>query len=271
MGGPMAVARATVPALLVLICLLAGCGGGDNTPSAANQDLDSPEVARMPAAPAGAAAGELSAPSSIASVAFLREAFNSAQSLWRQKFDAVDLDYEPARLTFFETAVDTACGHQTAQTGPFYCPAGHGVYLNTHWFDTLARTFGLRSPFAPGYVVAHEVAHHVQQLLGLHARVAAADAADRAGANNRSVRVELQADCYAGIWLHYVARAGQLSQADVDDILRAAAIVGDDFQRNKAGAELAPETWTHGSSAQRVHWLSVGKDTGRPGDCDTFG
>jgi uncharacterized protein len=167
--------------------------------------------------------------------------------------------------------VDTACGHQTAQTGPFYCPAGHGVYLNTHFFDTLARTFGLRSPFAPGYVVAHEVAHHVQQLLGLHARVAAADAADPAGANNRSVRVELQADCYAGIWLHYVARAGQLSQADVDDILRAAAIVGDDFQRNKAGAELAPETWTHGSSAQRVHWLSVGKDTGRPGDCDTFG
>jgi uncharacterized protein len=236
----------------------------------ASGDLDSPDVAHMPAAPAGAAAGELSAPTSIASVGFLRAVFNSAQSLWQQKFDAAGLHYQPARLTFFQTAVDTACGHQTAQTGPFYCPAGHGVYLNTHFFDALARTFGLRSPFAPGYVVAHEVAHHVQQLLGLHARVAAADAGDPGGANNRSIRVELQADCYAGIWLHYVARAGQLSQADVDDILRAAASVGDDFQRNRAGVDLAPETWTHGSSAQRVHWVTVGKETGRPADCDTF-
>jgi predicted metalloprotease len=145
-----------------------------------------------------------------------------------------------------------------------------GVYLNTAFFAALARRFDLRSPFAPGYVTAHEVAHHVQHLLGLHARVAAANAQDPDGANDRSVRVELQADCYAGIWLHSVARAGQLSEADVADILRAAEVVGDDFQRNKAGVELAPETWTHGSSAQRIHWLSVGKDTGLPADCDTF-
>ena len=130
--------------------------------------------------------------------------------------------------------------------------------------------FGLASPFAPGYVTAHEVGHHVQQLLGLHARVAQANAEDPGGTNPRSVRVELQADCYAGIWLHYVARAGQLSDADVADILRAAAVVGDDFQRNRAGAELAPETWTHGSSAQRVHWVSTGKRSGLPADCNTF-
>jgi predicted metalloprotease len=269
------VARGTL--LLAAICavVIAGCGGGDETSTAAKQDhgkqrLESPVVARMPAAPAGAAVGELSTPPSLASVGFLRAAFDSAQSLWQQKFDAVGLDYEPARLTFFRTAVDTACGHQTARTGPFYCPAGNGVYLNTHFFDALGRTFGLRSPFAPGYVTAHEVGHHVQRLLGTLGRVGAADAADPGGANNRSVRVELQADCYAGIWLHFVARAGQLSEADIADILRAAAVVGDDFQRNKAGVELAPETWTHGSSAQRVHWVSVGKDTGRPDACDTF-
>jgi uncharacterized protein len=266
-----------LPGLLLaaLLCAgLAGCGGGDDnarpsgSPSSAG--LDSPDVRRMTAAPAGDAAGSVAAPSAGISTAFLRGAFESAQGLWRQKFDTVGLDYQPARLIFFDTAVSTACGQQTAQTGPFYCPADRGVYLNTNFFDALGRRFGLDSPFVPGYVTAHEVAHHVQLLLGLHHRVARANAQDPGGANPRSVRVELQADCYAGIWLHFVSRAGQLTQADITDILRAAAVVGDDFQRNKAGVELAPETWTHGSSEQRVHWLSVGKNSGLPADCDTF-
>ena len=242
----------------------------DASGSKADDDLDSPDVRRMKAAPAGAQAGALAPPTSGIDTAFLRAAFDSAQSLWQQKFAAAGLEYAPAHLIFFHTAIETPCGRQTAHTGPFYCPAGHGVYLNTDFFDALARTFGLNSPFAPGYVTAHEVGHHIQQLLGLHQRVALANADDPAGTNNRSVRVELQADCYAGIWLHFVARAGQLSTADVTDILRAAEVVGDDFQRNKAGAELAPETWTHGSSAQRIHWVSVGKSTGLPSDCDTF-
>jgi len=277
---------------LLLVALvfaaLVGCGGegdGDGGSDAARpsadpantrdrrtdgEDLDSPAVARMKAAPAGAAAAQINPPTSGISRAFLRAAFDSAQSLWGQKFADAGLRYEPAKLVFFHEAIDTPCGRQTARTGPFYCPAAHGVYLNTDFFDALGRRFGLTSPFAPGYVTAHEVGHHVQQLVGLHGRVAAANAQDPAGGNARSVRVELQADCYAGIWLHYVARAGQLSAADVADILRAAAVVGDDFQRNKAGADLAPETWTHGSSAQRVHWVSVGKRTGLPGDCNTF-
>jgi predicted metalloprotease len=263
--------------LVALLCVgLTGCGGGGDDgarPSPAGTssgDLESPDVSRMTAAPAGAAAGSFTAPSAGISTAFLRGAFESAQALWRQKFGAAGLDYQPARLIFFNTAVSTPCGQQSAQTGPFYCPANRGIYLNTDFFDALGRRFGLSSPFAPGYVTAHEVAHHVQLLLGLHRRVAMANAQDPGGTNQRSVRVELQADCYAGIWLHFVARAGQLTQADVTDILRAAAVVGDDFQRNKAGVELAPETWTHGSSAQRVHWLSVGKNSGLPADCDTF-
>jgi predicted metalloprotease len=242
----------------------------DVSGSKGDGDLDSPEVRRMKAARAGAQAPELASPTAGVDTAFLRAAFESAQSLWQQKFTAAGAQYEPARLIFFHTAIDTPCGRQTPQTGPFYCPAAHGVYLNTDFFDALGRTFGISSSFAPGYVTAHEVAHHVQQLLGLHQRVAQANAQDPGGTNNRSVRVELQADCYAGIWLHALARAGQLSHADVTDILRAAEVVGDDFQRNKAGAELAPETWTHGSSAQRIHWVSVGKDTGLPADCDTF-
>jgi predicted metalloprotease len=263
---------------LVLVALLCGglaaCGGGDDdarpSPTASAAALESPDVSRMTAGPAGAAAGTVAAPASGISTAFLRNAFDSAQGLWRQKFATAGLDYQPARLIFFHTEVSTPCGHQTAQTGPFYCPADHGVYLNTNFFDALGRRFGLASPFVPGYVTAHEVAHHVQLLLGLHHRVAAANAQDPGGTNPRSIRVELQADCYAGIWLHFVSRAGHLTRADVTDILRAAAVVGDDFQRNQAGAELAPETWTHGSSEQRVHWVSVGKNSGLPADCDTF-
>jgi predicted metalloprotease len=267
--------------LVALLCAgLFGCGSGPSsdspsptptkTPGTSSGDLESPDVGRMTAAPAGGAAGSIAAPTGGITEEFLRQAFDSAQELWRQKFAAAGIRYQPARLIFFHDTVSTACGEQSAKTGPFYCPGDHGVYLNTRFFDALGRAFGLETPWGPGYVTAHEVAHHVQLLLGLHHRVALANAEDPSGENPRSVRVELQADCYAGIWLHYVARAGQLTDADVTDILRAAAVVGDDFQRNRAGVDLAPETWTHGSSEQRVHWLSVGKNSGRPADCDTF-
>jgi mono/diheme cytochrome c family protein len=146
--------------------------------SKADGDLDSADVGKLKAAPAGAEAGTLAPPSSGIDPAFLRAAFDSAQALWREKFAAAGLNYEPAHLILFHDAVDTPCGHQTAETGPFYCPPAHGVYLNTDFFDALGRTFGLTSPFAPGYVTAHEVAHHVQQLLGLHHRVALADQQD---------------------------------------------------------------------------------------------
>src|SRR5262249_35706385 len=153
---------------------------------------------------------------------------------------------------------------------PFYCPADETAYLNTGFFRAIAQRYGLRSGFASGYITAHEVAHHVQHRLGLLGRVRALDATDPGGRNARSVRVELQADCYAGMWLHTVARDGELSQGDLRDIVNAAAIVGSDYQQRRAGALLTPETWTHGSSAQRVHWLGVGLEQGDPAACDTF-
>jgi predicted metalloprotease len=206
-----------------------------------------------------------------AAEAFLRASFNSAQDLWRRQFAAVGATYRPGHLVFFHSAVHTACGTQSAEVGPFYCPADETVYLNTTFFDALARAFNLRSGFAAGYVTGHEVAHHVQHVLGLLTAKAHADAADPANANRRSILTELQADCYAGVWLHELHGAGTLTDADVSDILRAAAIVGDDFQRNQAGQPLAPETWTHGSSEQRVHWLRAGMSSGVPASCDTFG
>jgi hypothetical protein len=188
--------------------------------------------------------------------------------MWRGFFAAANVPFRQPHLVFFHDQVDTPCGVQDANVGPFYCPAGDGVYLNTDFFAALARRFGLHSGFAAGYIVAHEMGHHVQNVLGVLGRVHAADAQDPAGANRRSVAIELQADCYAGVWLHYVAES--MTADDIQQVLTAAAVVGDDFQRASVGAELAPETWTHGSSEQRVHWLSVGKSSGTPASCDTF-
>jgi predicted metalloprotease len=203
--------------------------------------------------------------------AFLTSVFDDVQAMWQREFEAAGLDYRPATLTIFRDEVDTKCGTQTASVGPFYCPADLGVYLDTRFFDALARTAGVRlGDFAQAYVVAHEVAHHVQLLLGIMQRVSAADQQDPAGENARSVRLELQADCLAGVWKHSSYQRGQLSRTDFEDALRAAAVVGNDFQQHQATGTIRPEDWTHGSSRQRQHWLTTGFEQGKPAACDTF-
>jgi predicted metalloprotease len=279
--------RSRSPWLCVVLLLAAGCGGGGDTPppaatptpsptaeaagAATEAKIESDEVAKMPEVPVGAA-GTLPPPAStkVHDPGLLHTAFASAEAMWDRELDAAGGRYQHAKLVFFHSTVRTPCGEQSRETGPFYCPPAHGVYLNTTFFDGLARQYGLSSGFAAGYITAHEVAHHVQELLGVHQRVAAASAGDPAGTNARSVQVELQADCYAGVWLHTVSARGELTEADVRDITTAATVVGDDFQRNQAGAELAPETWTHGSSAQRVQWVLTGLQQGLPSACDTF-
>jgi predicted metalloprotease len=203
--------------------------------------------------------------------AFLTSVFDDVQAMWQREFEAAGLDYRPATLTIFRDEVHTKCGTQTASVGPFYCPADLGVYLDTRFFDALARTAGVRlGDFAQAYVVAHEVAHHVQLLLGIMQRVSAADQQDPAGENARSVRLELQADCLAGVWKHSSYQRGQLSRTDFEDALRAAAVVGNDFQQHQATGTIRPEDWTHGSSRQRQHWLTTGFEQGKPAACDTF-
>jgi predicted metalloprotease len=201
----------------------------------------------------------------------LTAVFHDVQAMWAQDFAAAGVHYTPAMLTIFRYAVHTACGTQGASVGPFYCPADHGVYLDTRFFNALALHAGVTlGDFAQAYVIAHEVGHHVQLLLGITHRVAAADQSDPAAKNARSVRFELQADCFAGIWMHYSYRRGELTDADIADALRAAAVVGDDFQQYRATGTITPHDWTHGTSAQRQHWLTVGFEQGRPPACDTF-
>jgi predicted metalloprotease len=203
--------------------------------------------------------------------AFLTAVFDDVQAMWKREFEAAGVTYAPARLTIFRDAVDTACGTQSANVGPFYCPADHGVYLDTRFFDALSRQAGVTlGDFAQAYVIAHEVGHHVQVLLGITHRVAAADQQDPAGRNARSVRVELQADCFAGIWKHSSYQRGEISDEQVAEALTAAGVIGDDFQQHQATGTISPHDWTHGSSAQRQHWLNLGFEEGKPGACDTF-
>jgi uncharacterized protein len=274
--------------LAVVALAAAGCGSSDDTTGSTSSaastvattattrepapNIEGDEVSRLPRAPEATEPGRLAGPTDASEErTFLTSVFNDAQALWQREFAAAGIEYAPARLTIFMDEVHSACGTQSASVGPFYCPADHGVYLDTRFFDALGQSVGVRlGAFARAYVVAHEMGHHVQVLLGITGRVRAADQQDPAGTNARSVRLELQADCFAGIWKHATYERGQLTANDFEDALRAAAVVGDDFQQRRATGTIAPHDWTHGSSAQRQHWLTTGFEQGEPGACDTF-
>jgi predicted metalloprotease len=197
------------------------------------------------------------------------------QDSWRTRLGD---HYEPTKIVLFRDRIQSACGFAQAATGPFYCPADHRVYLDLGFFDELARRFGAPGDFAQAYVVAHEIGHHVQSLVGIEARVRRLQQADPSGANADSVKLELQADCYAGVWGHDAAQAGraangkvELDPGDVDEALRAAAAIGDDRLQRLGTGHVMPETFTHGTSEQRVSWFRRGFTSGDPRQCETFG
>ncbi len=191
---------------------------------------------------------------------------------WGQEFAKEGYRYQEPTLVLFSNAVRSACGFNSAATGPFYCPGDGKVYIDLSFFNQLERRFGAPGDFAQAYVIAHEVGHHVQNLLGISEQVQRARARmSRGQANQLSVQMELQADCLAGVWAHHAHRDRQLLEpGDVEEGLRAASAIGDDsIQRNTTG-RVQPESWTHGSSEQRVAWLRRGLQSGDSDDCDTF-
>src|SRR5688572_19565532 len=203
---------------------------------------------------------------------FVSVVLRDAEVTWGRLFQESGESYEPPVLVLFTDATRSACGLGQSAMGPFYCPSDRKVYLDLSFFRDLDERFGAPGDFAQAYVVAHEIGHHVQTLTGVSARTQAAR--QRAGereANALSVQQELQADCYAGVWGHYAAQDGLLEPGDAEEGLRAAAAIGDDRLQRQSQGTVVPESFTHGSSQQRVEWLKRGLESGRLESCDTFG
>ena len=205
---------------------------------------------------------------------------NSTQNYWAAEFGRSGLTYNPAKTQFFTAQTETGCGGATSAVGPFYCPADQKVYIDLEFYGELESKFGSSAGnLAKSYVIAHEYGHHVQNLLGTSAKVE--KSGNRTGANSASVRLELQADCFAGVWVNHATTEPQastgrplitgISDQDIADALSAANAVGDDWIQKRFQGRVTPDSFTHGTSAQRKKWFTTGYQTGDPNQCDTFG
>lgn len=226
-------------------------GGGSQTPSAANNQGN---------VQTGTDDGR----------EFIAVVLKDTENVWNPIFQSAGIRYEEPKVVLFEDQVRSACGLTSSATGPFYCPGDKKVYLDLGFFSQL-REMGVVGDFAQAYVVAHEVGHHVQKIQGISDKVMRMQRqTSKVQANKLSVLLELQADCYAGIWARQQAKFKLLEDGDIEEAINAAGNIGDDRMQKRAGQYVNPDGFTHGSSAQRVEWLKKGMLSGRPGDCDTF-
>lgn len=253
-GGPMAIGGGLGGIVLVVLYLVLG---GD--PAQLQQ---------------GTAPAERTAPAAGQDEAFdfASVILASTEDVWARTFDAAGATYRPPEMIVFSGRTSSACGMGSSAMGPFYCPADQTIHLDLTFFDDLARLGG-PGDFAAAYVIGHEVGHHVQNLLGTSERVRARQSrASEAEANALSVALELQADCFAGVWANRSERERRwLEPGDVDEGLAAAAAIGDDRLQRRSGGEVVPETFTHGTAAERQRWLRVGLESGDPDACDSAG
>ena len=215
------------------------------------------------AAPKGAPADQMGQ--------FVSKVLGSTEAVWGKIFQQSNRQYRPPTLVLYDGQVRSACGMGQSAMGPFYCHGDEKLYLDLAFFRDLKTRFRAPGDFAQAYVIAHEVGHHVQKLTGtLQKLEAARGRVSQAESNRTSVRMELQADCYAGVWGHHAGAMNQLQSGDIAEALNAATAIGDDRLQKQTQGRVVPESFTHGSSEQRVRWFKRGMDSGRPKDCDTF-
>lgn len=259
-GGPVGVGGIGTVVIVLLISFLTG-----QNPLQLLQLVNDGSTSSAPAA------GTTDAVSRDPQSEFIRVVLADTEDTWTRIFAQSGDQYQPPTLVLFEDAVQSACGRASSAVGPFYCPGDRKVYLDLSFFRQLDQQFGAPGDFAQAYVVAHEVGHHLQTLLGVSDRVNSMQqgASERQG-NALSVRQELQADCFAGVWGHHAGSQVQLQEGDVEEGLRAAAAIGDDRLQRRGGGEVSPESFTHGTSEQRAQWLRQGLTSGQMESCDTF-
>jgi len=262
MGGG-GIGTIVVLVIVYLLFIKGGGGGGFDVPSPTNA---------FPQVPQSGTGGNSvpGSPDEEKEVQFVDYVQGDAQDFWTQQFQAAAKPYQRAKVVLFRDQVQSGCGLASSETGPFYCPLDQRVYLDLGFFDELNQRFKAPGDFAQAYVVAHELGHHVQQELGIEQKVRQESQANAGDANPLSVRLELQADCLAGVWARSTYDRGILESGDLEEGLTAAAAVGDDRIQQQTQGRIDPETFTHGTSAQRDHWLQTGFDSGRLEACDTF-
>ena len=204
--------------------------------------------------------------------AFVSTVLADTEDVWKQQFSAGGSAYREPKLVLFRGATATACGAGQAAMGPFYCPGDQKVYIDLGFYETMKTRLGAPGDFAQAYVIAHEIGHHVQNLMGITDKVdGMRQRVSEAQGNALSVRLELQADCFAGVWAHHAQRSRQiLEQGDVEEALNAASQIGDDTLQRKSQGTVVPESFTHGTSAQRVGWFRRGLQSGSVRECNTF-
>ncbi len=254
-------------ALLVVVLLLAFCGGGSDFGGLVDSlaPVDPQTQSQTPIDPANDPDGEL--------VEFLGNVLADTQGMWVAVFEDSGLTYRATDLVVFNGFTQSACGGAQAQSGPHYCPVDEQVYMDLDFLEQLQSRFGAVGDTAQAYILAHEVAHHVQNVLGIIGQVDQVRGSDPGRAREVSIALELQADCFAGVWLSTLrdgTSAAVLEENDLQEALNAAAAVGDDAIQQETSGRVNPESWTHGSAEQRFNWLKVGFDTGDPQACDTF-
>jgi hypothetical protein len=253
--------------VLVILYLLFVKGGGDgglNVPDPTNA------FPQVPQTGTGSGSVPNGPDASSEQVDFVSFVLDDAQDFWRQQFQAAGRPYQRAKLVLFRNQISSGCGLASSATGPFYCPLDQKVYVDLGFFDELRRRFQAPGDFAQAYVLTHEIGHHVQQQLGIEQDVRRQSQDNPGDANELSVRLELQADCLAGVWARSTYDRGILESGDLQEGLAAASAVGDDRIQTQAQGRIDPESFTHGTSEQRAHWLQTGFDSGRLEACDTF-
>jgi predicted metalloprotease len=224
-----------------------------------------------PAPTSGSAPAGRASPEEEELVDFMSFILDDIQETWTRVLPSTTGEaYQETQLVLFRDATQTACGYGQSATGPFYCPGDQKVYLDLSFFDQLSRRFGAPGDFAQAYVIAHEIGHHIQTITGVERQVRAAQSRNPGARNRIQVLMELQADCLAGVWGNSTARRDLLQRGDIEEGLRAAASIGDDAIQEQMTGRVRPESFTHGSSEQRVEWLRRGLQTGDVGACDTF-
>lgn len=263
-----------IPALIMLVVLFVakgglgglGGGGGSMLPTDMLNQISGGDQAtseEVPAADASTDDGQRK---------WLRQVSTIIQDYWEQEFGKEDKTYEPASLVVFDSPTSTGCGVGSPETGPFYCPPDKKVYIDLGFYQQLESQLGFDGDFAMAYVIAHEWGHHIQNLLGINEQVQQqTQGASQEEANQLSVKMELQADCFGGVWAKSAYDEGRLEKGDLDEALNAAAAVGDDRIQEKTQGRIDPESFTHGTAAQRQKWFDTGYESGDPSTCNTFG